>query len=91
MKVLIESTAVDVRSGVKNDKPWTINSQSVRIMSDFVRGLAVVNLPDANKPYPIGEYDLDLERNFSIGGFGRLELNRNITLSPKSQSQVRSA
>lgn len=83
MKVLIESIQVNARSGIskRTNQPYNIRSQDARVMSDYLRGVIQLTLGDEQQPYPVGEYDCDLEKCAVISRFGRLELG-TVRLTP---------
>lgn len=84
MKILVESDQVETRSGVsaRNNRPYSITTQAIRVMLDFIRGPARITLVDGQAPYPVGEYEIDLESSVRIAGFGELELSRNLVIKP---------
>jgi len=89
MKIVIDSDLVITRSGVssRTDKPYTMREQRMRVMSDYLRGPAVINLAENQQPYPPGEYDIDLEQSVSIGNFGSIQFVRDLVIKPLSSSK----
>jgi hypothetical protein len=80
MKIVIETETVETRSGNTNGRSWEIHSQPCRVMSNYIRGPSQITLLDPKKPYPAGEYEMDLEKNVQLGRFGRIEFIRTPTL-----------
>ena len=70
MKILIESTTL---RQIVSKKDGTVYFQQAAL----VRGERLAGptsfFVEKNNPYPVGEYEMDLERCFSFGSFGRLE------------------
>lgn len=87
MKIVVESKNVDVRSGIKNDRPWKIRTQEARLVGAWVAGRVSLNLRDDQEPYEVGEYELDLERSIDIGAYGAINMSRNPVLVPLSARQ----
>lgn len=90
MKVVVESTQVEVKSGVsqKNGKPYEIREQRALIVSDRLRGEVKLLLEKDQAPYAVGDYVFDLERSIYIGSFQSLRFAP--VLVPAGGSSVRS-
>ena len=94
MKIVVEDTNFVARSGVssKTGKAWSLREQKIRVMSDYVRGPSRITLADSQEVYPLGEYELDLEKHVQLDNFGNITLSRQLLLTPvKLQSNLRAA
>lgn len=72
MKIIVEATEVRTRSGIssKTGKPWQMHEQSALLRGERVMGEIRLDLEAADKPYPVGEYEIDFERSIGIGSYG---------------------
>jgi hypothetical protein len=86
MKVIIENSTANERSGNKNGRNWTMRTQEARLQSPMLAGRIELTLRDNQAPYVAGEYDLDLEKSLEIGNFGTLMMGRFLHLTPAKSS-----
>jgi hypothetical protein len=82
MKVIIENSTVNERSGNKNGRNWTMRTQDGRLQSPYLAGRIELTLNDNQPAYQPGEYELDLEKSLEIGSFGSLRVGRQLHLTP---------
>lgn len=82
IKIEVESSTVDERSGVKNGKPWTIREQGAyaHILDEFGKPgkypvRCRLGLEDKAPAYQPGMYTFDA-RAIIVGDFDRLGLGR---------------
>lgn len=85
--VEIENTAINTKSGVKGDKPWSMSFQQITFTGHLVEGFpskhpreSTIQLEDGQQPYPIGRYVVAADSYF-FGDFGRFTMGR-IKLQP---------
>jgi hypothetical protein len=88
MKVIIENSTVNERSGNKNGRNWTMRTQEARLQSPLLAGRIELTLRDGQQPYSPGEYDLDLEKSLEIGLYGTLMMGRFLHLTPVKSASV---
>jgi hypothetical protein len=81
--IRIEDTKVEMRSGTsqRTGKPYAMKEQRAYLVG-FAKYPVEINLtlPDDVQSYAPGDYTA--ETPFTVGRFGRLELNRNLSLTP---------
>jgi len=82
IKIEVDSTTVDERSGVKNGKPWTIREQAAyaHVLGDDGKAgkypvRCRLSLEDKQAAYAPGMYTFDA-RAVIVGDFDRLGLGR---------------
>lgn len=76
LKIKIVDLFVNIRSGEKDGRKWTIRSQENCFLeiNGEIRKFPV-NLQDDQKPYEAGYYTFDAEKLLTVGRFG-LEVDR---------------
>lgn len=88
MRVMIDSTDVKKRSGTSaKGKDYEIRTQAVY----FDQGKRYptegkTRLADDAKPWPEGEYTIDLEKSTYVGKYGSLELSEELVLIPLGEA-----
>lgn len=81
--IRIEDSKVDMRSGTsqRTGKPYSMKEQKAYLVGFAKYPVEIsLTLPDDVQFYVPGDYTA--ETPFTVGRFGRLELNRNLTLTP---------
>ena len=80
--VEIEDTAINTKSGTKNDKPWSMRFQQITFTGHLVEGFpskhpreSTLQLEDGQQPYPVGRYVVAAGSYF-FGDFGRFSMGR---------------
>jgi hypothetical protein len=74
MKIVVENTAIRSRSGIssKTGKPWEMHEQTALLRGERVMGEIRLDVEAPDKPYPVGEYEIDFERSIGIGAYGSI-------------------
>jgi hypothetical protein len=80
MKISIASPAVDEKKWSKGDRSGVIRTQEAMAECAAFRQSIRLDL-GKNDPFPVGQYDCDLEKNVRVGDFGDLTIARRLTLS----------
>ncbi|KAB8191349.1 hypothetical protein FKV24_008040 [Lysobacter maris] len=75
MRITITSTHVDEKKWEKGDRSGVIRTQEATAENKFFRNRVRLDL-GKEPAYPVGEYELDLEENVSVGDFGDFKLAR---------------
>lgn len=79
MKITITSTHVDEKQWAKEGRSGVIRTQEATAENERFRQTIRLDL-GKNDAYPLGIYNLDFEKNVSVGDFGDLKLARKPTL-----------
>lgn len=96
MRISIDSENVIVKSGVgKNEKPYEICTQVAYL--DIGKRYPVefkFRVFDKTKPYPPGEYVIDMEKSVYVDKYNRIAMSEELVLvplgSPESGSSPKS-
>lgn len=82
MKIKVTSDAVETRSGEskKSGKPYTMHTQHATAENEHFRQPIRLTLGDDGKPYPIGDYECDLEAAVQINQYGDIGFKRVLPL-----------
>lgn len=80
MKILIRSTQVQEKKWSKGDRSGVIRTQEATAECPKFRQTIKLDLGSA-EPYPVGEYNCDLEDSLNVNQFGDLKLGR-LVLTP---------
>ena len=92
LRVLIESNSVsETKTGIKNDKPWSITQQKVRVFapgSEYPESFNFI-LPDGVLGYLPGEYIWDVSVQIVRGSFDSVNFSRGQRLIPFSQDNAK--
>lgn len=93
MRITITSTAVETKSGTskKTGKPYTVHEQRATAENSRFRMPVRLTLGDDGKPYPEGQYDVDLDASVKIGQYGDFGWERQLVLVPVAASGKRAA
>ncbi len=75
MRITITSTHVDEKKWEKDGRSGVIRTQEAEAENPFFRQRCRLDL-GKEQAYPIGVYELDLERAVTIGDFGDFKLAR---------------
>lgn len=79
MKITINSTHVDEKKWTKGDRSGVIRTQEAMAECPRFRSLIRLDLGKAD-PFPVGDYNVDLEANVMPNQYGDLQLARNLKL-----------
>ena len=75
MKITIDSTHVDEKKWEKDGRSGVIRTQEATAENKYFRQRVRLDL-GKEPAYAVGEYELDLEANVSVGDFGDFKLAR---------------
>lgn len=89
MKVRINSTNIQTRSGNKNGRDWTMRNQKAMCqVGNEVREIQIL-IPADSSAYAPGDYEIDFEKSCYVNAFGTLNIGGEIKL--KAVSSVKAA
>jgi len=80
MKITITNTHVDEKQWSKGDRSGVIRTQEAIAENPHFRNKVRLDL-GKEPAYAVGEYELDLEANVSVGDFGDFKLARKPKLT----------
>lgn len=79
MKITISSSAVDEKKWTKGERSGVIRTQDAMAECPSFRQQIRLDL-GKNDPFPVGIYELDLEKNVRVGDYGDLTISRRLTM-----------
>jgi len=88
MKVRIDSAAIEERTitSRKTGEIFTFRNQEAWVQGELIRFKFQLRLERNQPSYPVGEYEVDLERSLAPGRYGDLEFR--VRLQPCKAASV---
>lgn len=90
MKVTILTVKPDEKPWSKDGRSGVIRTQEAEFETTAFRSRGRIDIGKAD-PYPVGEYDCDLEENVQVNNFGDVSLSRRLKLVPRARSAAKAA